>query len=85
MLLQVGLQRGRRAITGRVRSRSDAGVVARGRRRRSRASHTEVRGQRTALRDVLEVGRVPGDAVGAGEIEGGRHHAVLAGRRGRQG
>jgi hypothetical protein len=80
MLLQVGLQRGRRAVAGRVRRRSDAGVVARRRRRRSRTTHTEVRGQPAALRDVLlEVGRVPWDAVGAGEIEGGRHHAVLAG------
>lgn len=78
VLLQVGLQRGRRTVAGRVRGWPNAGVVAGGRRRRSRTAHTEVGRQRAALCHVLELG-MSVEAVGSREVQGRRHHGVVAG------
>lgn len=78
VLLQAGLQRGRGAVAGRVRGGPNPGVVAGGRRCRSRTAHAEVGRQRAALGHVLEFG-VSVEAVGSREVQGRRHHGVMAG------
>lgn len=78
VLLQAGLQRGWRTVAGRVRGWPDPVVVAGGRRGRSRTTHAEMGGERAALCHVLEVGRVSVEAVGSREVDGGRHHVVMA-------